>query len=42
MKKTYVIPQIEIVEVSIEKGYAMSMEEPGKGGNHDWGTPPSF
>jgi hypothetical protein len=39
IRETYIAPQIEVVEVVIEQGYAMSMEEPGKGGTHDWKTP---
>lgn len=38
MKKPYITPEVEIVEVAIEKGFAGSdIETPGMGGNHGWG-----
>lgn len=39
MKKGYIAPEIEIIEVEVEKGFAGSqLEVPGVGGNHGWGT----
>jgi hypothetical protein len=38
MKKPYITPEVEIVDVVIEKGFAGSdIETPGMGGNHGWG-----
>ena len=38
MKKTYESPQVEILEVEIEKGFAVSNPLPGleDGGKWDW------
>lgn len=39
MKNSYIAPEIEIIEVEVEKGFAGSqLEVPGVGGNHGWGT----
>ena len=39
MKEPYIVPEVEIVEVAIEQGFAGSdIETPGVGGNHGWGT----
>lgn len=38
MKSSYIVPEIEIIEVEVEKGFAGSqLETPGVGGNHGWG-----
>lgn len=36
MKKNYESPQIEIIEIEVEKGYGNSIEPPVGGGNHGW------
>lgn len=38
MKKSYEVPQIEIIEVEIEKGFAgsNSLENPVDGGQFGW------
>lgn len=37
MKKlNYITPEIEVIEVEIEKGFANSLENPEDGGISDW------
>ena len=36
MKKNYESPQIEIIDIEVEKGYGNSIEPPVGGGNHGW------
>ena len=40
MNKTYEAPEIEIIEVEVEKGFAASgnnpLEDPTNGGNFGW------
>lgn len=40
MNKNYESPEVEIIEVEIEEGFAASgnnpLEDPSNGGNHDW------
>lgn len=39
-KQNYITPEVEIIEVEIEKGFAASngdpLEDPFNGGNFDW------
>ena len=39
MKCRYIAPQVEIIEVEVEAGFAQSIERPSGGGNHDWAVP---
>ena len=38
-KRVYLAPQLEVIEVEVEAGFAQSIEKPSSGGNHDWAMP---
>ena len=38
-KRAYLAPQLEVIEVEVEAGFAQSIEKPSSGGNHDWAMP---
>ena len=38
-KRVYLAPQLEVIEVEVEVGFAQSIEKPSSGGNHDWAMP---
>ena len=38
-KRIYLVPQLEVIEVEVEAGFAQSIEKPSSGGNHDWAMP---
>ena len=35
-KEMYVAPEVEVLEVAVEKGFAASPEDPGDPGIDDW------